>query len=200
MNSDTHPRGSPGVSHRGDSDGPAATVVLVADDDPAVTDDIAAVLAEEYAVRTAYDSADALASLDAAVSVVLLDPDLPGLSARHVVDRVTSETADCQVAALVASEPDISTSVYDDYLVKPVSPDELRATVDRLARRAAYRSALGEYYGLAEEYAALAPDDPERECVGNRLDDLDAQLDEVFGSLDTREAYDAALRELQPDS
>jgi len=201
MKEDNSVSSGPAVAgRRTDSDASGATVVLVADDDPAVTDDIATVLETEYAVRTAYDSADAIAALDAGVSVVLLDPGLPGLSARHVLDRVTSEAVDCQVAALVQSAFDVDATAYDAALVKPVPPDELRATVDRLARRAAYRTALSEYYDLAERYAALSPDDPERDHLGNRLDDLSAQLDEVFGTLDTREAYDTALRELRSDS
>jgi len=187
------------VVGRRDSDAAGTTVVLVADDDPAVTDDIAAVLETDYEVRTAYDSADAIAVLDVEVSVVLLDPNLPGLSARHVLDRVTAEAVDCQVAALVETDVDLTATAYDAALTKPVDPDKLRDTVGRLARRAAYRTALSEYYDLAERYASLSPEDPEREHVRDRLDDLSAQLDDVFGTLETREAYDTALRELRSD-
>jgi len=187
------------VVGRRTSDATGATVVLVADDDPAVTDDIAAVLETDYEVRTAYDSADAIAVLDVEVSVVLLDPNLPGLSARHVLDRVTAEAVDCQVAALVETDMDLTATAYDAALTKPVDPDKLRDTVGRLARRAAYRTALSEYYDLAERYASLSPEDPEREHVRDRLDDLSAQLDDVFGTLETREAYDTALRELRSD-
>jgi len=187
------------VVGRRTSDAAGTTVVLVADDDPAVTDDIAAVLETDYEVRTAYDSADAIAVLDVEVSVVLLDPNLPGLSARHVLDRVTAEAVDCQVAALVETDMDLTATAYDAALTKPVDPDKLRDTVGRLARRAAYRTALSEYYDLAERYASLSPEDPEREHVRDRLDDLSAQLDDVFGTLETREAYDTALRELRSD-
>lgn len=192
--------GSAVVDRHTRSDAFGATAVLVADDDPTVTDDIATALDDEYEVRTAYDSADAIAALDAGVSVVLLDPELPGLSVRHVLDRVTSEAVDCQVAALVDTEFDVDATTYDAALVKPVDRDALRETVDRLVRRAVYRTALSEYYALAEEYAALPPDDPERDHLADRLEDLSAQLDEVFGTLDTREAYDTALRELWSDS
>jgi len=201
MHQDNSGSGGPAVvGRRGDDDAFGVTVVLVADDDPTVTDEIVSLLESEYEVRTAYDSADAIAGLDAAVSVVLLDPDLAGLSARHVLDRVTSEAVDCQVAALLDAERDLTGTAFDASLVKPVAPNELRETVDRLARRAAYRTALSEYYALAEEYATRSSDDPERDHVGARLDDLRAQLDEVFGTLDTREAYDTALRELRSDS
>lgn len=175
-------------------------VVLVADGDPTVTDEIAALLRDSYTVRTAYDSADALASLDASVSAVLLDPDLPGLSARIVLDRATTDAVDCQVAALTREEPDLDASEFDDYVEKPVDPDALRDAVERLCRRAAYRTTLEEYYALAERYATLPEDDPDHDRLGRRLDDLSDDLDDVFVTLDGPEAYDAALRELKTDS
>lgn len=187
-----------GVAGRhGNSDAVGSRVVLAADRDPDVTDEIAVLLRDSYTVRTAYDSADALASLDADVSVVLLDPALPGLSARRVVDRVTTDAVDCQVAALADEEPDALSTAFDDYLLKPIVTETLRDTVDRLCRRAAYRTALGEYYALAERYATLSEDDPDRDRVRRRLDELSDELDDVFDSLEGSAAYDAALRELR---
>jgi DNA-binding response OmpR family regulator len=200
MNSDeSSPRESTASGHRPGTDALAARVVLVADGDPTVTDDLAAVLRDHFSVRTAYDSADALTSLDADVGVVLLDPEMPGLSVRHVLDRVTAEAVDCQVAALVAEPPDQAVTTYDDYLVKPVDPDELVATVDRLSRRAAYRTALEEYYALSEQCARLPEGHPDRADLERRIEELREEIDDVFVTLDGPDAYDAALRELRTD-
>jgi len=172
-------------------------VVLVADRDPAVTDELAAVLREQFTVRSAYDSADALASLDADVSVALLDPTISGLSARRVVDRVRTGGTDCQVAALTDDPLDIESTAFDDYLLKPVAHDHLTRTVERLSRRAAYRTTLEAYYRVARD--RLDADPEERERLDDRLAELDDRLDAVFGALDGPEAYDAALRELDAD-
>ncbi|WP_436907423.1 response regulator [Halosimplex marinum] len=176
----------------------AERVVLVADRDPAVTDRLAGVLRERFTVRSAYDSADALASLDPDVSVALLDPEIPGLSARRVVDRVRTDEADCQVAALTDEPLDVESTAFDDYLVKPVAADHLTETVERLSRRATYRTTLERYYRLASERADADPE--ERDRLDERLAELDERLDEVVGSLDGPDAYDAALRELDADS
>jgi len=196
MTQDTH-TDSPALSTR-DSDGTAlgTRVVLVADSDPAVTDELATHLRSGFTVRTAYDSADALAALDPDVGVVLLDPDLAGLSARRVLDRATTDTVDCQVAALAAEATSVDGTAFDEILLKPIAPDHLRETVDRLARRSAYRTGLAEYYALAQRFGSLSPDDPEYDRLTAQLVELSDQLDEVFDTLDGDEAYDAALREL----
>ncbi|WP_459194377.1 response regulator transcription factor [Halosimplex sp. J119] len=193
MNTDeTHCTGTERAT-RSPSD-PRSAVVLVADGDPAVTDEIAAVLRDSYTVRSAYDSADALASLDPDVSVALLDPEIPGLSARQVLERVRTDDADCQVAALTDEALELDATAFDDYLVKPVADDHLLATVDRLNRRAAYRTTLEAYYQTASERATA--DDGDDAELDRRLTELDERLDEVFRHLDSADAYDAALRNL----
>lgn len=193
MNTDETHRDGTDRAARPRSD-PRSVVVLVADRDPAVTDEIAAVLRDSYTVRSAYDSADALASLDPDVSVALLDPEIPGLSVQQVLERVCTDDADCQVAALTDEALDLDATAFDDYLVKPVADDHLLATVDRLSRRAVYRTTLEAYYRTASERAAA--DDGDDADLDRRLTELDEQLDEVFRHLDSADAYDAALRDL----
>ncbi|WP_164471624.1 response regulator [Halosimplex salinum] len=198
MNTDNTTGGKATAPNRSRDDTAATRVVLVADRDPTVTDDIAAVLRDSYTVRSAYDSADALASLDPDVSVALLDTEMAGLSPRRVLERVRTGSVDCQVAALTDEALDLDASAFDEYLVKPVAPDHLVETVDRLSRRATYRTTLEEYYQTASERATAAGDRKER--LDDRLAELDEQLDDVFVSFEGSEAYDAALRELDVDS
>ena len=177
----------------------APSVVVVTDSDPAVTDELATVLRERYTVRSAYDDADVLASLDADVSVVLLDPELPGLSTREVRTRARNEAAGCQVAALTDERIDLAATWFDDYLVKPVAHDHLVSTVDRLSRRAEYRTALEVYYQTASERATVTERDRRSE-LDDRLSQLDQHLNDIFRDLDGSDAYDAALRGFGFDS
>ncbi|WP_161625180.1 response regulator [Halosimplex carlsbadense] len=197
MNPDETADGESTTRDRSQGGGLDERVVLVADRDPAVTDELAAVLRERFTVRSAYDSADALASLDPDVSVALLDATLPGLSAQRVVDRVRTDDADCQVAALADEPVDVESTAFDDYLLKPVNDDRLTETVERLSRRATYRTTLEEFFGVAQERANASGENRER--LDRRLAELDDRLDDVFRSLDGPEAYDAALRELDAD-
>lgn len=122
--------------------------VLVVDDDSDTADTYAGWLDPAFDVRTAYDAAAALESMDEQVAVVLLDRRLPERSGDELFELLRAEY-DCQVAFVSALEPglDIIPMDIDDYLVKPVAEPELFATVDKLLARAALDPA--ERSGLA---------------------------------------------------
>ena len=132
-------------------------VVLVADDESAITETYADFLEPEYAVRTAYNGEDALAKLDATVDVVLLDRRMPGLVGDDVLESIREGGADVRVAMVTAVDAgfDIVDMEFDDYLVKPVSEAQLRETVDRLLRYAEYERKLREFYRVSRTHAAL---------------------------------------------
>jgi len=167
-------------------------VVLVADGDPTVTDEIADALRGHYDVRTVDSDEDLLATLDEDVSAVLLDPTRSG--AAKLLDRLAADV-DCRVAALVDDRRESVDERFDERVRKPVSRSALRATVDRLCRCVAYRDALDQYFALAQTLAGLDQDDPQRERLAERLDALEAELDDTGAPLDTSDVYDAALRE-----
>jgi len=174
------------------SDARTEQVVLVADADPTVTDEIADALQGHYDVRTVDSDADLLADLDEDVSAVLLDPTLP--RADELLDRLASD-AGRRVAALVEERRETVDDRFDERVRKPVSRSALRATVDRLCRCVAYRDTLDLYFDLAQALAGLDEDDPQRERLAERLDTLEAELDETAAPLDSPDVYDAALRE-----
>ncbi|MEF8818621.1 MAG: response regulator [Haloferacaceae archaeon] len=133
----------PAAVERGTEAAEPATV-LVVDDDPDVTALYAEWLADDYDVRVAHDGRRALAVLDEVpVDVALLDRRMDDVSGDEVLAAIRSRGHDCRVAMVTAVEPDFDLVdvPFDDYLGKPVSRTELRATVAGLV--------------ALEEYAAL---------------------------------------------
>ncbi|WP_265111534.1 HalX domain-containing protein [Halosolutus halophilus] len=131
--------------------------VLIVEDEPDLANLYAAWLDEECDVETAYDGNEALEATDETVDVVLLDRRMPGLSGDTVLDTIRERELDCRVAMVTAVEPDfdIIGMGFDDYLVKPVSKDELQSIIDQLMLRSTYDEQLQEFFALASKKALL---------------------------------------------
>lgn len=131
--------------------------ILVVDDEQSVADIYARWLDPEYDVRVAYGGHQALRKLDDQVSVVLLDRRMPDLSGDDLLDSIRSEGLTCRVAMITAVEPDVDVIDlgFDDYLVKPISRDELVDVVERLLTRTTYEKSVQEYFALASKLALL---------------------------------------------
>lgn len=130
--------------------------VLLVEDERDLADTYAAWLSGRYDVRTAYDGERALELLDG-VDVVLLDRRLPGMTGDEVLDAIRDHEAGHQVAMVTAVEPDVDVLElgFDDYLVKPVSREDLQDVIERLARRVAYDEAVQRHFALVSKLAAL---------------------------------------------
>lgn len=194
--------GDDGSEVRGDEDGP---VILAVDDEPDVTEVYSLWLPDEYVVRRAAGGEEALELMDETVDVVLLDRLMPGLGGDTVLERIREAGYDTRVAMVTAVDPDFDVleMPFDDYVVKPVDPEELRATVDRLLTIASHGARSEELFGLAARRAALestksegtlAASDEYRELV-ERIEQLRGELDDVVDDLDG-EAFDALARDL----
>lgn len=114
--------------------------VLIVDDEPALVDGRAAQLADQYDTRTAYDGEAALEVLDGEdgdVDVVFLDRRMPGRPGEAVLEAIRERGYGCRVVMLTGVEPDadVVEMGFDEYLVKPVEADDLRAVVERLLAR-----------------------------------------------------------------
>jgi DNA-binding response OmpR family regulator len=131
--------------------------ILVVDDEQSVADIYARWLEPEYDVRVAYGGHQALRKFDDQVSVVLLDRRMPDLSGDDLLDSIRSEGLTCRVAMITAVEPDVDVIDlgFDDYLVKPISRDELVDVVERLLTRTTYEKSVQEYFALASKLALL---------------------------------------------
>jgi len=132
-------------------------VVLIVDDEPDVAEAYAAHASDRYEVRTAYSGEGALDALDDDVDVVLLDRRMPDLVGDEVLAEIRERGLDCRVAMVTAVDADfdIIDMEFDDYVVKPVSREELLDTIDRLLRCASYERKLREFYRVTRTLATL---------------------------------------------
>ncbi len=182
--------------------------VLVVDDEPDVADAYAAQLQDEYIVSAAYSGQEALDELDDAIDVVLLDRRMPGISGDDVLDEIRERGLDCRVAMVTAVDPDfdIIEMPFDDYVIKPVSRDDLFSTIERLLTTSEYESKLRNYYALTAKHATLMANKPESELAESeefadlegQMDDLRDQLDETVGTFDDDD-FVAAFRDIGDD-
>ncbi|MFB6164107.1 MAG: HalX domain-containing protein [Haloarculaceae archaeon] len=186
----------------------AETTILIVDDESAVADVYAAHLEDEYDVRIAYGGAEAVEKLDADVDAVLLDRRMPGMSGDEVLEHIRNSEYDCRVAMVTAVDPDfdILDMGFDDYVVKPVSRDDLYATVDRLLTYTDYDDTFQEYFSLVSKRAALETSksqsaletSEEYQELTDRIERLEADLDDATMGLEDEE-FGALFRMPEPD-
>jgi CheY-like chemotaxis protein len=182
--------------------------VLVVDDESDVADAYAAQLEAEYSVITAYSGQEALDQLGDAIDVVLLDRRMPGISGDEVLDHIRDRGIDCRVAMVTAVDPDfdIIDMPFDDYVIKPVSREDLFGTIDKLLTSAEYESELREYYSLSAKHATLLSNKPESELADSeefagledRLSELRESLDDTVADFD-EDDFVAAFRDIGRD-
>lgn len=185
--------------------GTEPATVLVVDDEPDVADAYAAQLGNEFIVSTAYGGQEALDKIDASVDVVLLDRRMPGISGDEVLEKIRQRDLNSRVAMVTAVDPDfdIIDMPFDDYIIKPVSRDELFETIDRLLNAATYEEQMQRYYALSAKHATLSANKPESELAGNEqfqhleteMEKLRKQLDDTLADFDD-EDFVAAFRDL----
>jgi len=189
-------------------------LVLVVEDEPDLADLYAAWLGDEYRVRTAYGGHEALDELDEAddeVDAILLDRRMPGLSGDEVLTAVRDRGIDCRVAMVTAVEPDfdILEMGFDDYLVKPVTSDTLRETVEGLLRRGEYDTEVQELFSLTSKKAMLESeksasdlaDNEEYQRLTERIDELRDRADESRDAVATDdEDYEKLFQEFDTDT
>ena len=115
------------------------------------------------------------------------------------------------VVLVVDDETDLADSyaslLGDDYVTKPVTRDELEATVEGLLRRSSYRDEVRRYFSLVTKRAALETEKTEAELADSdsyaelvdEIGALEAALDDLVDDL-TMDDYVAMLRDLERES
>lgn len=166
------------------------TVILIVDDNRNLADLYTEWLSESYGVKTAYGGEDALAQLDAAVDIVLLDRRMPDLDGDHVLTTIRERECNCQVALVtsVAMDYDSLPLDFDDYLRKPTTKASLQALVESLRVRLDYSEKLQEYFALISKRVALRTEKDRDEFASHpqvcefddRISDLEQEIDELL--------------------
>jgi DNA-binding response OmpR family regulator len=181
--------------------------VLVVDDEPQLADLFATWLEADWTAAAAYSGSEALQKVDSSTEIVLLDRRMPGQSGDDVLEQLREEGYDCRVIMVTAVDPDfdIIEMGFDDYLVKPVSKDELLQAVESVASRNAYASTIQDYYALVSKKALLESEkgDHELEESGEyhelceRTDRLERELDDAVDQLSTHDDFVGAFEDLE---
>jgi len=179
-------------------------LVLVVEDEPDLADLYATWLEGDHRVRVANGGREALDAMDAAVDVVLLDRRMPDLSGDEVLDEMVDRGLDCPVAMVTAVEPDFDVIEmgFDDYLVKPVTREDLRETVADLVARRQYDEGIQELFSVASKKALLEAekgeaalrDNDEYRQLAERFDALRADLDTTVAGFENHGEFERLLR------
>jgi DNA-binding NtrC family response regulator len=186
----------------GSSSGDAT--VLIVDDERAVADAYTAKLREEYETRTAYSGEGALETVDEGVDVVLLDRRMPDYSGDDVLERIRDRGLECRVIMVTAVDPDVEIveMLFEDYLRKPASRDDLLSAIEQQLRAAEYDERITELIELTTKLGLLERDGSAQgadaaegiEELRERVDRLRADVDEaVEGFDDSKAAFEDLL-------
>ncbi|GGJ03892.1 DNA-binding protein [Halobellus salinus] len=181
-------------------DGPTPQVLIV-EDETDLADLYGIYLSDRYEVQTANDGETAMELVSEDTDIVLLDRRMPDMTGDEVLAEIRDRGIDCRVAMITAVEPDLGIveMPFDDYLVKPVTREDLRGLVEVLLRRSGYDSRTQEFFQLASKKAALesTPDvsvdeESEYQELTDRMTELREDLDQTLSELtddDFRQAF-----------
>ena len=182
----------------------ASKGVLVVDDEQRLADLFALWLEGRWDVSVAYDGQECLEKLDESISVVLLDRRMPGLSGDEVLQEIRSREGNVRVVMVTAIDPDLDIVKmgFDDYVVKPVSKDDLVGVVERMQTLAEYDENIQRYFQLASKKALLESEIPaadldnsdEYQTLLEEFDALGNQVDQAIVDLSDSENFSSGFR------
>lgn len=155
--------------------------VLVVDDEPAVVDLIENFLDGDYRTVTAGSGGEALDVIDDAIDIVLLDRLMPDLHGDDVLEEIRTTGYNCGVIMVSAVEPDVdvATLQYNEYLVKPISQEDLHAAIERTLTLSDRDIQVQEYFALADKIHAL------KERRSDDQGDTSAVIEELENRMET---------------
>lgn len=173
--------------------------VLVVDDDPDVVTVYEMSLPGSAEVRTAADGDAALEAIDETVDIVFLDQRMPGLSGDAVAAEIRDRHPGCMVAIVSAVGPSIDAGepLFDMYLKKPVSREELVNAVETLQHRSSHGQQARTLCALAEKRVALQETRPKSQLRESpAFDKLATEIELCWAELDAGSFESAELRSL----
>ena len=156
--------------------------VLVVDDEQAITDTYSELLDDRYTVEVSNSGEQALATLSEGIDVVLLDRRMPGMSGDELLEEIRARGVDCRVVMITAVDPDtnIIGMKFDEYLVKPVSEQQLHEVVERMLTRDHLDQQIQRMVNVASRLATLETklDYEQLEC-SDEYDRLRSEFDSL---------------------
>ncbi|WP_324663950.1 response regulator [Haloarcula sediminis] len=162
--------------------------VLVVEDDDELRAVYDRVLSEFYSVSTAASGARAVETVTDDTDAVVVDRPLPEMPVAALASALTSRYDDCCVGLVTGCEPHFDVSRWlgvDDYLVKPVTTEQLRATVDRLIALAEYGCIYRRLSQKRVRKSVLVQEKPAAELSRcDKFQRLEAEIDRLEAELD----------------
>jgi DNA-binding response OmpR family regulator len=161
--------------------------VLVVEDERELADLYTEWLQPAFDAEAVYGGEKAIDALDQGWDAVLLDRRMPGVTGDEVLSEARSMGHEYPVAMVTAVEPDfdIVEMGFDDYIVKPVTREDLHDTVEQLIGLGDYDSAMQQYFSLASKKAALETNKTERELQNSsEYQELKQRLEAVQQQVD----------------
>lgn len=157
-----------------DADTPS---VLLVEDEPDLAELYASWLEDAYRVETVRDETAARGALEEGFDVVVVDRCRPD-EGTELCDAIRSRALDSRTLIVTGTEPDAgpADAAFDDYLLKPLSRDELRHSVENLLLRRTYDEQLGTYFELVSRKASL----------DGRLSEAERQSSQEYAELEDR--------------
>lgn len=157
-------------------------LIMVADDDPDIREVVRILLESEgFRITEAVDGDDAIAKIDPAIDLYILDVMMPGKSGYQVC-RAIRAASTAPILFLTAKSQDGDKSMGfssggDDYLPKPFSYTELTARVKALLRR--YYVYRGKESEEAKEKIVIRDLVIDRQTCEVRLASAEVQLTDI---------------------
>jgi DNA-binding response OmpR family regulator len=169
------------------------TSVLLAEDDPSISDPLARALRREgYDVDVSADGPGTLGrALSGGIDLIVLDLGLPEMDGLEVCRRLRSEGRATPVLVLTARADEVDTVIgldagADDYVTKPFRLAELLARVRALLRRGSAETQVVQGVRIDPEARRAWAGDEELELTTKEFDLLWALIREA-GKVVTRE-------------
>lgn len=156
-----------------------APTVQIVEDESKIAELYRLHLPDRYEVQVETTGQAALADLDDATDVLLVDRRMPGISGDELVERVRDRGHDCAIAMVSAIDPDLDVvdTAFDAYLVKPLSGERLRRIVEELTTIREYGEPVRKQYALLQQLTTLKTCDAPRglssaEAYATLIDEL----------------------------
>lgn len=163
-----------------------APTVLIVEDEAELADMYFSWLDDEYQVEAYLSGRDALERLRPDIDVVLLDRRIPDISGEEILREIRDMQLPTYVVMVTGVEPeeDILELHFDDYLVKPVTKDDILDSVERMLERQQHDERLRELFQLVTKLATIeAKMDTDRLRENETYLELEARLTTLWEEL-----------------